>query len=184
MHPTMAYRIEPVEDSDLAYIVPRMFEAIGTEIQFINALWPNNHTPDGQSKIASRMLAGKNAAPNTKWIKAVAVDSGEIVGMAMWTVIDKKKPPEVDVDGPPGTWADEEEKRYCQALHRSLMAHRRKVIRENDLPIMCECEGDVAAVELDRYSYMCSIKHDGCFLRTPTKGSREVAAGLGTTTRR
>jgi hypothetical protein len=109
----MAYRVEPMQDSDLSYIVPGMFEAVGTDIEFINALWPNNHTPDGQRKILSRMLAGKNAAPNTKWIKAVTVDSGEIVGMAIWTVIDKKKPAAVDVDGPPGTWSDQEEKRYC-----------------------------------------------------------------------
>ena len=88
----------------------------------------------------SRFLAGKHAAPNTKWIKAVAVASGEIVGFAMYTVIDQKKPPEIDVDGPPGTWADEEEKQYCQALHRSLLALRRKAIRENDLPIMRKYE--------------------------------------------
>lgn len=98
----------------------------------------------------SRFLAGKNAAPNTKWIKAVAVDSREIVGFAMWTVIDQKKPPEVDVDGPPGTWVDEEEKEYCQALHRSLLVPRRKAIRENDLPIMCKYKGEAAAVELNR----------------------------------
>jgi hypothetical protein len=146
----MTYRVELVEDSDLDYIVPRMFEAMGNDYEFLNAMWPRHHTPDGQRKIVSRFLAGRDAAPNIKWIKAVAVDSGEIVGFAMWTVIDQKKPPEVDVDGPPGTWADEEEKRYCRALHRSLLAPRRKAIRENDLPIMCKCEGEATIVELNR----------------------------------
>jgi hypothetical protein len=183
MHPTMAYRIEPIEGSDLAYIVPRMFEAIGTEVQLINTLCPDNHTPDGQRKIVSRMLAGKKAGTNTKWIKAVAVDSGEIVGMALYTVIDQTEPPEVDVDGPPGTWPDEEETRYCQALHRTLMAHRRKVIRENDLPTMRKCEDEAAAVELSMNSYACSGQYDGCLLGTPTKGNWKVTVGLGTATR-
>jgi hypothetical protein len=150
----MTYRVELVEDSDLEYIVPRMFEAMGNDYEFMNVMWPGHHTPDGQRKIVSRFLAGKNAAPNTKWIKAVAVDSGEIVGFAMWTVIDQKKPQEVDVDGPPGTWADEEEKKYCQALHRSLLAPRRKAIRENDLPIMCKCEGEAATVKPNRCLYI------------------------------
>ncbi|KAF2441393.1 hypothetical protein P171DRAFT_446289 [Karstenula rhodostoma CBS 690.94] len=94
----ITYRVELVEDSDLDYIVPRMFQAMGNDYEFMNVMWPGHHTPDGQRKIVSRLLAGKNAAPNTKWIKAVAVDTGEIVG--------------------------------------SLLAPRRKAIRENELPII------------------------------------------------
>jgi hypothetical protein len=134
----MTYRVELVKDHDLDQIVPRTFEAMGNGYEFMNVMWPDHHTPDGQRKIVARFLAIKDAAPNTKWIKAVAVPSEEIVGFAMWTIINQQRPPELDIDGPPGTWADEEEKKYCQALHRSLLASRRKAIRDNDLPIMCK----------------------------------------------
>lgn len=132
----MAYRIELVDDSDFAYIVPRLFEAIGTNYEFMNVLYPGHHTSAGQIKIASRFCALKNASTKSKWLKAIDTASEEIVGFAMFTVIDEQKPPEIELDGPPGTWPSNEEKRYCQALHRALLVDRRRTIRESDLPIM------------------------------------------------
>jgi hypothetical protein len=146
-YPDMAYRTETLEDADFEYIVPRMFEAIGNDYEFINALYPSHQTQAGQSKIASRFIALKNAAPNGKWIKAVTVTSGEIVGLALWTVINQEKPPEAELDGPPGTWPNNEEKKYCQAMHRVLLADRRRVIRENSLPIMGECRSKAGTLE-------------------------------------
>ncbi|PVH94100.1 hypothetical protein DM02DRAFT_694119 [Periconia macrospinosa] len=132
----MAYQIELVEDDDFSYIVPGLFEAMGNDYEFMNVLYPGHHTPAGQSKIASRFCALKNASAKGKWLKAVEIATGKIVGFAMWTVIDEEKPPEKELDGPPGTWPSEEEKRYCRELHRALLVDRRREIRENDLPIM------------------------------------------------
>ena len=134
----MEYRIESLEDADIEYIVPRMFEAIGADYEWINVLYPGHQTEAGQSKIISRFTAMKKSAHNSKWIKAVSTTSGEIVGFALWTVIDKEKPPETELQGPPGTWPDEKEEKYCKTLHRLLITDRRKVIRENDLPIVCK----------------------------------------------
>lgn len=136
IHVGMEYRIETVEDADFSYIIPRMFEAIGDDYEFINVLYPGHQTQAGQSKIASRFIALKEANPNGKWMKAVSVTSGEIVGFALWTVLDQSKPPEVELSGPPGTWPSNEEKEYCQAMYRVLLADRRRLIRENSLPIM------------------------------------------------
>jgi hypothetical protein len=99
----MAYRTKPLEDADFEYIIPWMFEAIGKDCEFINVLYPGHQSQAGQSKIASCFIALKNAAPNGKSIKAVAVTSGDIVGFALWTVIDQKKHPEAELDVPSGT---------------------------------------------------------------------------------
>ena len=147
----MAYRTESVEDADFEYIVPRMFEAIGNDYEFINVLYPGHQTQAGQSKITSRFTAWKNSIPNLKWAKAVSVTSEEIVGIAMWTVIDEKKPPETELDGPPGTWPNDEEKKYCQSLHRALLTDRRRVIRENDLPIMSKHRSKTGTLEQYRH---------------------------------
>ena len=132
----MAYRVELVEDADFAYIVPRVFEAFGDDYEFVNTLYPGHQTEAGHIKITSRFIALKYSVPNTHWIKAVDVASGEIAGFSMWTVIDNEKPPEVELDGPPGTWTSEEEKDYCRAMHRALVSDRRRIIRNNTLPIM------------------------------------------------
>lgn len=139
----MEYQIEFVEDDDFTYIVPRIFEAMGNNNEFMNVLYPGHHTPVGQNKIASRFRTMRNASSKSKWLKAIETTSGEIVGFAMWTVIDEEKPPETELDGPPGTWSSEEEKRYCRALHRAFLVDRRKAIRENDLPIMSRCYSNI-----------------------------------------
>ncbi|KAF1979427.1 hypothetical protein BU23DRAFT_643107 [Bimuria novae-zelandiae CBS 107.79] len=132
----MAYRLEEVQDSDFLYMVPRMLEAFGNGYEFTNTLYPGHETKAGQSKIVSRLVAVKNAIRNTHWVKAVATASGEIARFAMWTILDKEKPPELDLDGPMGTRPNEEGKEYCRAMHRVVMAERRRVIRDNDLPIL------------------------------------------------
>ena len=132
----MSYKIEQIQDEDFEDIVPRMFSAFGNGYEFVNALYPSHSTPAGHKAIASRFRSMKTAAVNTHWIKVVDTVTAQSVGLALWTLIEEAKPPETALDGPPGTWPSQIEKEYCQAMHRSLVADRRKLIRENDLPII------------------------------------------------
>ena len=177
----MAYNVEMIHDDDLVYIVPRMFAAFGSGYEFVNSLYPNHDTAEGQEKIIGRFQAMKNMAKHVMWTKAVEASSGKAVGMAVWTLIEETKPPETELDGPPGTWPSEAEKQYCQALTRVLVSDRRRVIRENNLPIMC-MSGCPGPLSQPRYRLIarCSSKHDGSVFRIPAKRSREGFDGMGT----
>jgi hypothetical protein len=118
----MAYRIGHIEPTDFDTLVPPMFDAFGTHYEFVNALYPDHDTPRGRRAIVAKFRSMHKAAANTHWIKAVDTASGQAVGLAMWTSIEREeeKPPEKDLDGPPGTWPSEEVKEYCRAMHRDV----------------------------------------------------------------
>jgi hypothetical protein len=134
----MTYRMEPIQPADFDTLVPPMFDAFGTHYEFVNALYPNHDTPSGRKAIAAKFRLMHKAATNTYWIKAVVTASGKAAGLAMWTSIEREenKPPEKDLDGPPGTWPSEEMKEYCRAMHRDVVAGRRRLILVEEVPIV------------------------------------------------
>lgn len=81
-------------------------------------------------------IAHKNMDPTVKWCKVTDTDTGEIIGVAQWLIIQGQKPPEFDFDGPPGTWKDDTEKKYAQEIFRSFARFRRETIQKEDLPIL------------------------------------------------
>lgn len=132
----MPFEINDVHDEDFPKFVPSLFGAMGGYSNFVNALYPDNLTAEGQQKAIQRFKMQKKLDPTVKWCKVIDTDTNEIVGVAQWTVIQDMKPLEEDIDGPPGTWPNEESKQYCQALYKSFMERRRKLFRENDLPFI------------------------------------------------
>ncbi|KAH7396206.1 hypothetical protein BKA66DRAFT_606098 [Pyrenochaeta sp. MPI-SDFR-AT-0127] len=124
-------------DEDFMSFIPMAFEAMGGRSEFVNTIWPGGLTKEGQDKARLGFLFLKGIDPSCRWIKVTDTDTNEIVGVAQWNVYEGQKPPEVVVDGPPGTWENDTEKEYAQELFKSYMQKRWKYIRENELPLIC-----------------------------------------------
>lgn len=125
-------------DDEFAEFVPMTFEAMGGRSEFVNAVWPSGFTPAGQEMSRQRFLFLKTIDPSCRWVKVTDTDTNQIIGVAQWNVYEGQKPPEMIVDGPPGTWENDTEKEYAQELFKSYMAKRWQFIRENDVPLICE----------------------------------------------
>ncbi|KAF2842003.1 hypothetical protein M501DRAFT_998238 [Patellaria atrata CBS 101060] len=82
----------------------------------INAIFPRNMTKEGEENAIQRCQYLIKVSPAVKWEKCTDTVTGEIIGGAMWIICENAKPPDSDLDGPPGTWENETEKRYAQAL--------------------------------------------------------------------
>jgi hypothetical protein len=132
----MAFTVEKANESDVDKIIAIMFKSYGGKNEYINAVFPRGLTEDGHQITVQRMLFILSVAPSVWWEKAVDSETGEIVGGAMWNLCEKEKPPAFEMDGPPGTWNTEEEKRYAQALQRSFAEDEGKLWAANDLPLL------------------------------------------------
>jgi hypothetical protein len=133
----MLLEIHGVTEDDFPKFVPDLSAAMGGDNDFVNTLYPENWTPEGQRKAVERFIAHQNMDPTIHWIKVVDTDLDEIIGVSQWAIHDNEKPAEGDIDGPSGTWQNEEEKEYCQALYRSFMEFRWEVFRKEEwLPLM------------------------------------------------
>jgi hypothetical protein len=130
------------EDEDFYKSAQFMFEAIHPN-GFVDACWPDNLTKEGQLRHAGGFIAHKNMDPTVVWTKVTEIDTGEIIGVAQWFVLRDQKPPEVDFDGPPGTWKDDTEKLYGQEIYRSFAKYRRETIRNSELPIVSKCDRSI-----------------------------------------
>ncbi|KAF2731367.1 hypothetical protein EJ04DRAFT_536684 [Polyplosphaeria fusca] len=115
----MAFTVEKANESDIDKIVSIMFESYGGTNAYINAAFPRGFTKEGH-----------------EINKAVDSETGEIVGGAMLRLYQTEKPPPLEMDGPPGTWETEDEKRYAQALQRSFAEDESKLWAENELPLL------------------------------------------------
>ena len=114
-----------------------MFDAMNGSSPFVNAIYPDNMTLEGRKKALERHLQLKQLDPSQKWYSVVDTTTRRIAGMAMWNVYEGEKPPEHDLEGPPGYWPTEDERDFAQAIFKSFMVYRRKVIRETPGPVMC-----------------------------------------------
>jgi len=132
----MALRVEAARDEDMEKIVPVIFDAYGGQHPYLNAAFPNNLTPEGQANALKRIAAIGASSETAKWEKVVDTATGEIIGAAMWLLYRDKKPEQHDLDGPPGTWENETEKEYAQALYKSYAAEERAFWESNELPLM------------------------------------------------
>ncbi|KAF2649419.1 hypothetical protein K491DRAFT_698110 [Lophiostoma macrostomum CBS 122681] len=123
------------DDADFFKVVPFMFEA-SLPNPFIEACWPNGRDAEAQKRHAAGFIAHKNMDPTVTWTKVTDTETRQIVGVAQWFVFKDNKPPEMDFDGPPGTWKTDDAKKYAQEVYALVTSHRRQVIRENDVPIV------------------------------------------------
>jgi hypothetical protein len=132
----MAFTVEPANDADIDKIIAIMFQCYDDKNAYINAVFPRGLTDEGHRLNVERMLFIKSVAPTVWWDKVVDSETGELVGGAMWNLRKEEKPPAYEIDGPPGTWGSEEEKRYAQALQRSFAEDEGKLWATKDLPLL------------------------------------------------
>ena len=132
----MAFKVAPADDADIDKIMSIVFQCYGGTNEYINAVFPRNQTEEGRRLNSERMVFINSVAPTVFWEKVVDSDTGEIVGGAMWNLCEDAKPPPYEMDGPPGTWETEADKRYAQALQRSFVEDEERVWAENDLPLL------------------------------------------------
>ena len=132
----MAFTVEKANAEDVDKIIGIMFKSYGGNNEYINAAFPKGLTEAGHHMTVQRMLFILSVAPSVWWEKAIDSSTGEIVGGAMWNLCEKEKPPPFEMDGPPGTWDTEEEKRYAQALQRSFAEDESALWASQDLPLL------------------------------------------------
>ena len=138
MESNILWAIDECSDSDINMsMMAIIFDGMNGQNHFINAIRPHNMTAKGREKAREDYLRMKHLDPSSRWLKATDRSTGELVGMAQWNVYEGEKPPEKDLDGPPGKWDSEEDKQWAVALFRSNMVHRRKVLREASGPVIC-----------------------------------------------
>lgn len=126
------------KDEDFRPMQDVMFGAMNGYSAFVNAVYPNNMTPEGREKHCRTFLHIKNMDPSQRWIKVTDMSTGEIIGCANWNVYDGAKPEEIELDGPLGTWETDDDKEWAQAMFQAYMADRRHVIRKATGPVICE----------------------------------------------
>ncbi|KAF2875789.1 hypothetical protein BDV95DRAFT_281764 [Massariosphaeria phaeospora] len=132
----MAFQVSTALDSDIDKILSIVFRSYGGTNEYINAVFPRGLTDGGHRISVERMLFIKSVASGVWWDKVVDSQTGEIVGGAMWNLCEKEKPPVFEMDGPPGTWGSELDKRYAQALQRSFVEDESKLWAANNLPLL------------------------------------------------
>ena len=138
MDTSSPFVIAECADSDID--IPMMaiiFDGMKGQNHFINAIRPHNMTSQGRERARQDYLRMKHLDPSSRWIKASERITDELVGMAQWNIYGDAKPPEKDLDGPPGKWDTEDDKEWAVELFRSNMVHRRKVLRETSGPVVC-----------------------------------------------
>ncbi|KAF2445160.1 hypothetical protein P171DRAFT_387954 [Karstenula rhodostoma CBS 690.94] len=132
----MTFKVEAANDADIGEILSIIFKCYRGKNEYINAVFPRALTEKGYQLNVERMLFIKSVAPSVFWEKVVIIETGEIVGGAMWNLCIQQKPPPYDIDGPPGTWETDDDKAYAQALQRSFAEDENKLWEENDLPLL------------------------------------------------
>lgn len=80
------------DNADFYNFAPLMFEAIHPN-GFVSACWPDNLNPEAQKLHASGFIAHKAMDPTVRWSKISNTETGEIIGVAQWLVIEGQKLP-------------------------------------------------------------------------------------------
>ncbi|KAF2875747.1 acyl-CoA N-acyltransferase [Massariosphaeria phaeospora] len=95
----MPFTISECTDADM----PRAFEllslAFGHEHPYIESVFPAHATAEGRRVGGERFLEFRKADPLATKIKAVDVETGNMIGHARWIVCDGGLAPEFELDG-------------------------------------------------------------------------------------
>ncbi|PQE05025.1 hypothetical protein CJF30_00004809 [Rutstroemia sp. NJR-2017a BBW] len=122
----MPLTIHPCSPADF----PRVFEifslAFGQAHVFVNCMYPSHYTPSGRAVGATRMAEIAASDPNTKFIKLVDDETGEMVAWAKWNIYVDTIPEEKDITG--DYWENDEDKQFVQHLTTEFMRKRRAAV--------------------------------------------------------
>ncbi|KAF2437782.1 hypothetical protein P171DRAFT_505459 [Karstenula rhodostoma CBS 690.94] len=131
MPPSNNVHMAPLEDADIPETFRIMSLSFGSDAPFINAYFPAHTTPTGQSQGSERLLAWKNSAPNSQFLKAVASskNGGDvIIGIGIWTYMTEKPPQTLEeAEGEEEVrkyWPEEGDREWMRALWREYVKPR------------------------------------------------------------
>lgn len=139
----MAFVLSEVHESEMRGVVEMLFKAYEESSAFVNAVYPHkltDHGVEGLDMVVGRLQYLRDIDPSTKWYKVTDKSTGEIVSASQWNIYDKSKPPEMMLDGPPGAWATDADKKYALEMFEAFIKPRYARYREVDVPIICKAE--------------------------------------------
>ena len=125
----MAITVEYCTDADIDSIFHIISEAFKHSQPYIDAVFPNHDTPAGHKQGRDRMLEMKRMDPTARFIKAVDSHTGQIVGQAVWLVLDQD-PGKERLEG--NFWENEQEKEYAQELFAQYIVPRTEAFKSTD----------------------------------------------------
>jgi hypothetical protein len=137
----MPFELSAVSKEELRDVVDMLFKAYDHTSSFVNAVYPHrvtNRGIEGLDMVVGRLAYLWDVDPSIRWLKVTDTTTGNIVSASQWNVYDKEKPAEVMLDGPPGSWDSEADKKYAIEMFKSFITPRWRRYREADIPIICE----------------------------------------------
>jgi hypothetical protein len=142
---SMPFELSIVTKEEMQDVVEMLFYAYDESSAFVNAVYPHRITKEGiegLEMVVARLQYLIDIDPSIRWYKVTDSNTGEIVSASQWNVYDKEKPPEMMLDGPPGSWATDADKKYAIDMFESFIMPRYTRYRQVDLPIICESENE------------------------------------------
>jgi len=127
----MRISVFPAKDEDIPQLFTVCSRALGEQIRDPAwcALYPSHSTPAGRLAGAERYLKSKQSTPHAAYHKAIDEDTGEIVGLSIWTVYETKQL-DVPKELPPSTyWPNEEDAAYSNFILHWITQRRSKYIQ-------------------------------------------------------
>jgi len=137
----MPLELSTVSKEEMRDVVDMLFKAYDRSSAFVNAVYPHKLTDtgvEGLDMVVARLQYLRDIDPSTRWFKVTDTTTGEIVSASQWNIYDKEKPPEMMLDGPPGAWETDADKKYAIEMFETFIKPRYARYREVDLPIMCK----------------------------------------------
>jgi hypothetical protein len=137
----MPFELSVVTKDELRDVVEMLFYAYDESSAFVNAVYPHKITEggiEGLDMVVARLQYLIDIDPSIRWYKVTNSSTGEIISASQWNVYDKEKPQEMMLDGPPGSWATDEDKKYAIEMFESFIMPRYTRYRQVDLPIICK----------------------------------------------
>jgi hypothetical protein len=136
----MPFELSTVNKEEMKDVIDMLFKAYDGSSSFVNAVYPHkltDHGIEGLDMVVARLQYLRDIDPSVRWYKVTDTDTGEIVSASQWNVYDKEKAPEMMLDGPPGSWETEADKKYAIEMFESFITPRYTRYREVDVPIVC-----------------------------------------------
>jgi hypothetical protein len=130
----MSFSVGTVNPSDFDEVSAVIFQAYRGENAYINAVYPENLTKEGQAK-GTQKLRSLAEVPNfARFEKVTDKATGKIVGVAIWLVYEKEKPSSQQQAAE--RVFESEDAEFAAALGSALSAVQAPFWRDNEVPLM------------------------------------------------
>lgn len=138
---SMTFELSVVNRDEMRDVVEMLFYAYDGLSAFVNAVYPHKITQHAIKRlemVVARLQYLLEIDPSIRWYKVRDTSTGEVVSASQWNVYDEEKPQEIMLDGPPGSWATDEDKKCAIEMFESFITPRYTRYRQVDLPIICK----------------------------------------------